>query len=76
MGPRKIKLTPGPKDEYGNRFAAISVCSCGHEAQLPHEWVKLAANNDFGLQSLRSRLRCTKCGGRMPRIEVYRVADG
>lgn len=64
----------GKRDDYGNAFAAIAVCSCGHAAQLPHEWVKLAASYGVELEQARARLRCSKCGARMPRVEVYRVA--
>jgi hypothetical protein len=59
--------------EYGNCLAAIAVCQRGHQAQLPHEWVKLAASYGVELQQARARLWCSKCGGRMPRVEVYRV---
>ncbi|HEY6456017.1 MAG TPA: hypothetical protein VIY90_12135 [Steroidobacteraceae bacterium] len=73
--PDILKNTKGGKrDEYGNAFAAIAVCSCGHEAQLSDEWVKLAAMYGIELQQARARLRCSKCGARMPRVEVYRVA--
>jgi hypothetical protein len=72
-GPPKIKLNPGPKDSYGNCFAAVARCPCGHDAQLPHEWVKLAAGYGKEFEQSRARLRCGKCGGRMPRVEVYRV---
>jgi hypothetical protein len=71
--PPKLKLIPGPRDEYGNRLAAVTRCSCGHESQLPDQWVKLAATYGADLEKARARLRCTKCGGRGPRIEVYRV---
>lgn len=74
MRPR-IKLTPGPKDDYGNALAAIAACCCGHEAQLPHEWVKLSGSLSVDLEKARARLRCSKCGARMPRVEVYRVPD-
>lgn len=71
--PPKLKLIPGRKDDYGNAFAAIAVCQCGHHAQLPDEWVKLAATYGMELEQARARLKCSKCGGRMPKIEVYRV---
>jgi hypothetical protein len=71
--PPKLKLTPGPKDAYGNSFAAVAVCPCGHEGQLPHEWVKLAVGRGAELEQARARLRCRKCGARMPRVEVFRV---
>lgn len=73
--PYSIKLTPGPKDEYGNALAAIAVCGCGRQAQLPHEWVKLASMFGLELERARARLRCSKCGRRMPRVEVYRVPE-
>jgi hypothetical protein len=68
-----MKLAPGPRDEYGNCFAAVARCACGHDAQLPHERVKLAAGYGAELQQSRARLRCTQCGAKMPRVEVYRV---
>jgi hypothetical protein len=71
--PPLIKLKPGPRDAYGNCFAAVARCPCGHDAQLPHEWVALAAGYGAELENGRARLRCTKCSGRMPRVEVYRV---
>jgi hypothetical protein len=71
--PPTIELTPGPRDPYGNAFAAIARCACGHDAQLPHEWVALATGYGQELQQARARLRCKKCGGRMPKVEVYRV---
>jgi hypothetical protein len=71
--PPKLKLTPGPKDEDGNCLAAVAVCACGHQRQLPHEWVKLATGYGPELEKARARLRCQKCGARMPRVEVYRV---
>jgi hypothetical protein len=71
--PPTIKLTPGPRDEYGNCFAAIARCACGHDAQLPDEWVKPAMSHAPELEKARVRLRCRKCGGRNPRVEVYRV---
>jgi hypothetical protein len=61
----------GTRDTYGNAFVAVAICSCGHEAQLPGEWVKLAASYGVALQKARARLRCSRCGGRMPRVEVY-----
>ena len=72
-GPPKIKLTPGPRDDYGNCFAAVARCTCGHDAQLPDTWVKPAAGYGAEREAARARLRCKKCGGRMPRVEVYRV---
>jgi hypothetical protein len=61
--PPRLKLIPGPKDAYGNSFGAIAVCGCGHEAQLPHEWVKLAAMYGHELEQAKARLRCSECGG-------------
>jgi hypothetical protein len=77
MRPPKIlqNAKPGARDEYGNAFAAIAICSCGHEAQLPHEWIRLTASYGLELQQERARLRCSKCGARMPRVEVYRVPE-
>jgi hypothetical protein len=72
--PRPIKLTPGATDSYGNAFAAVARCACGHDSQLSDEWVQLAVGFGAELEKARARLRCRKCGGRMPRIEVYRVA--
>lgn len=69
----KIPLTPGPKDVYGNSFAAVARCTSGHDAQLPDQWVKLATGYGPDLERALARLRCSKCGGRGPRIEVYRV---
>jgi hypothetical protein len=71
--PPPIKLTPGKPDEYGNSFAAVVHCVCGHQRQLPDRWVALAIGYGAELQKARARLRCGKCGGRMPRVEVYRV---
>jgi hypothetical protein len=71
--PPTIKLKPGLRDAYGNCFAAVARCNCGHDAQLPDEWVNLATGYGRELETARARLRCGKCGGRMPRIEVYRV---
>jgi hypothetical protein len=51
----------------------VAICACGHDAQLPDEWVKLAAGYGADLEKARARLRCVQCGGRMPRVEVYRV---
>jgi hypothetical protein len=73
--PPPIKLKPGPPDAYNNRFAAVARCTCGHVAQLPHKWVALAAGYGQELQQARARLRCGKCGGRNPRVDVYRVAQ-
>jgi hypothetical protein len=72
--PPPIKLTPGAPDMYGNSYAAVARCACGHDSQLPDKWVKLAVGYGVELQQARARLRCKKCGGRMPRVEVYRVA--
>jgi hypothetical protein len=72
--PPKLRLIPGPKDSYGNCFAAVAVCACGHSRQLPDAWVKLAAGFGAELLKARARLKCEKCGARMPKIEVYRVA--
>lgn len=70
----KITLTPGPRDAYANSFAAVAICACGHQAQLPHDpWVRLATGYGVELERARARLRCRKCGVRMPRVEVYRV---
>jgi hypothetical protein len=69
-----IKLSPGLRDADGNCFAAIARCPCGHDAQLPAEWVALATGHGRELQQARARLRCRKCGGRMPRVEVYQSA--
>jgi hypothetical protein len=71
--PPKLKLNPGPKDSHGNCFAAVAVCACGHARQLPDEWVKLATRYGSELDKVRARLKCTECGARMPRVEVYRV---
>jgi hypothetical protein len=71
--PWTITLRPGPADAYGNSFAAVARCPCGHDAQLPDRWVKLAAGYGQELEKARARLRCGKCGGRNPRVEVYRV---
>jgi len=79
VGPKKpapspIKLKPGPRDAYGNSFAAVARCVCGHERQLPDRWVQLAVATGHELQQARARLKCAKCGARMPRVEVYRVS--
>jgi hypothetical protein len=74
--PPTIDLKAGPRDSYGNTFAAVARCPCGHDAQLPDEWVALAAGYGAELERAKARLRCGKCGGRMPRVEVYRVAPG
>jgi hypothetical protein len=72
----KIPLTSGPRDAYGNSFAAVVTCSCGHQAQLPHDpWVKLATGYGVELARARARLRCRVCGRRGARIEVYRVSS-
>jgi len=71
--PPKIKLTPGPKDAYGNSFAAVARCACGHDAQLQDQWVKLAAGYGAQLERAKARQGCRKCRGRVPRVEVYRV---
>jgi hypothetical protein len=68
-------LNPGPVDSYGNSFAAVAISTYGHEAQLAHEWVNVAAGYGAELKSARARLRCTVCGARMPRVEVYRVGS-
>jgi hypothetical protein len=75
LAPPKIKLTPGARNSYGNCFAAVARCACGHERQLPAEWVQLAARYGAELQQARARLRCTKCGARMPQVQVYRVGE-
>jgi hypothetical protein len=72
--PPTIDLKPGPRDAYGNAFAAVARCPCGHDAQLPHEWVNLATGYGAELERDKARLRCRKCGGRVSRVEVYRVS--
>jgi hypothetical protein len=69
----QIKMTPGPPNKYGDCFAAVARCKCGHDAQLPQEWVRMAAMYGKEKEQARARLRCSKCGCRMPRVEVYRV---
>jgi hypothetical protein len=71
MPPPKLKLIPGKRNAYGTAFAAIARCACGHDAQLPEEWVNKAASysREFALE--RARLRCSKCGRRNPLVEVY-----
>jgi hypothetical protein len=64
--PPPIKLTPGKPDEYGKSYAALARCGCGHCSQLPAAWVKLATGYGRELEQARARLRCLKCGGRMP----------
>jgi hypothetical protein len=39
----------------------------------PTNWVKMAAGFGRELEKARARLKCMKCGARMPRVEVYRV---
>lgn len=73
--PYSIKLRPDRRDEYGNALAAIAVCACGHEAQLPDAWVRLAGACGVEMERERAKLKCSKYGGRMPRVEVYRVPD-
>lgn len=72
-GPPRINLTPGARDDYGNSFAAVERCACGHDAQLPDEWVKLATGYGSELEKARGRLKCGMCGARNPRLDVYRV---
>jgi len=66
-------MTGGPPNAYGERFAAIAGCRCGHDAQLPHEWTRMASLYGAEKEEACARLKCRKCGRRGARVEVYRV---
>ncbi len=59
-------------DEYGHAYAVVAICQCGHVAEVADGWSQAKAGGDREFQRLRARLRCAKCGGRMPKIEIYR----
>jgi hypothetical protein len=59
-------------DEFGHAYAVIAICQCGHAAEISDGWVQVKAGRDKAVEQLRARLRCGKCGARMPRIEIYR----
>jgi hypothetical protein len=59
-------------DFHYDRYEIKAVCRCGHERELRGEFVRRVIGLQTTIGTLRRRLRCHKCGGRMPRIEVWR----
>ena len=57
-------------DTYGNAFAVLAICSCGHAAELLGAYA--AVGTDWNFEGMRARMKCGRCGGRSPKIEVYR----
>jgi len=70
--PRPLKpATDDEVDEFGHAYAVFAVCQCGHVREIKDGW-KVAKEGWLKVEQLRARLRCSKCRGRTPRIEVYR----
>jgi hypothetical protein len=58
--------------KYGHGYTVVAVCHFGHAAEVLNGLAQAKAASDKEFYQLRARLRCGKCGVRMPKIQVYR----